>query len=69
MGQRLRRIGRRILRAFVAPALVRVAAVTWQPMLALALIGAGAYAVYPPAGPLAVGVLLWIDLIKWSQKS
>lgn len=68
MGQRLRRIGRRIRGALtaIAPMLVRITGVTWQPVLALVLIGAGAYAMYPPAGPLAVGALLWVDLFKWT---
>ena len=31
-------------------------------VLALGLIGYGAWRVYPPAGPIAVGALVWVDL-------
>lgn len=34
------------------------------PFVALALIGAGAWMIYPPAAPLSVGFLLWVDLSR-----
>lgn len=30
----------------------------------LASIGVGACWIYPPAGPLAVGLLIWIELMR-----
>lgn len=32
------------------------------PLLALGAIGYGAWMAYPPAGPIVVGLLLWVDL-------
>jgi hypothetical protein len=37
------------------------------PGIALGMIGGGAFAIYPPAGPLVVGLLLWIDLSRGSK--
>ncbi len=34
------------------------------PIVALALIGWGAWWCYAPAGPLSVGLLLWLDLSR-----
>lgn len=34
----------------------------------LALIGYGAWLVYPPAGPLTVGLLVWVDLSRESRR-
>jgi len=34
---------------------------------ALVLLGAGASWIYPPAGLIVVGGLLWLDLTLWSR--
>ena len=36
-------------------------------LLALGLIGVGAWAIYKPLGPLVVGALLWADLSSGSR--
>lgn len=38
------------------------------PALSLAMVGTGASMAYPPAGPLLVGLLLWIDLSRGGKK-
>jgi hypothetical protein len=35
---------------------------------ALGMIGGGAWWIYPPAGPLSVGALLWLDLSFGGRK-
>lgn len=37
------------------------------PGLSLGMVGIGAWMAYPPAGPLVVGLLLWIDLSRGSK--
>lgn len=50
-----------------ARAVVR-AAVPWvAPLTSYSLIGYGASQVYPPAGPLSVGCLLWLDLFLYHR--
>lgn len=38
-------------------------------LLALGLVGWGAWWCYPPAGPLAVGFLLWVDLCRKDRQA
>ena len=42
--------------------LLTIVAKSTLPAVALALIGWGGWMAWPPAGPLAVGALLWLDL-------
>lgn len=42
--------------------LPRISAKATAGLVALGLIGWGAWGIYPPAAPLIVGALLWIDL-------
>jgi len=37
-------------------------------LLPLLLVGIGAWAIYWPAAPLLVGLMIWIDLILWSRE-
>ena len=37
------------------------------PVASLSLIGYGAWLAWPPAGPLSVGLLLWLDLSLGSR--
>ena len=38
------------------------------PLSAYGLIGWGAAWIYPPAGPLSVGAVLWLDLFLYHRR-